>query len=257
MSYRSGKGFTLIELLVVIAIIALLLSILMPALSIVKEKGRTIVCQTHSKNFSRANTIYAHEYDGYSVDGWFWYSNPQFMEMLGLNEKETAEIIELGGWMMLLPKKLLCPSSKVARRGLEPHPTAGSNVPYTMGASYGFNLGNFVSYNSFTMKKAQIRSQDSKIMFTGSSDFVMNATHDPYTSLTNGINYEVHWDVRGDFYDPWDTPQRHGVVTYRHNEAATIAFWDGHADTLKKQKMWMLDDQGRSDNAQMRRLWQY
>ena len=44
---RVGKflyGFTLIELLVVISIIALLLSILMPALSRVKEQGRRVVC---------------------------------------------------------------------------------------------------------------------------------------------------------------------------------------------------------------------
>ncbi len=56
MLYKSllksqKKGFTLIELLVVIAIIALLLSILMPALQAVKEQTRTIVCAAHLKQW--------------------------------------------------------------------------------------------------------------------------------------------------------------------------------------------------------------
>jgi prepilin-type N-terminal cleavage/methylation domain-containing protein len=51
---KTRKGFTLIELLVVIAIIALLLSIILPALRIVKRKASTIVCMTNVKNMSLA-----------------------------------------------------------------------------------------------------------------------------------------------------------------------------------------------------------
>ena len=57
------RGFTLIELLVVIAIIALLLSILMPALGMVKEKAREVVCRTNLKQYGVAMTSYLAEND--------------------------------------------------------------------------------------------------------------------------------------------------------------------------------------------------
>ncbi len=56
---KQKKGFTLIELLVVIAIIALLLSILMPALQKVKSQARRIICSTRIKSIHMAATLYA------------------------------------------------------------------------------------------------------------------------------------------------------------------------------------------------------
>ena len=54
-------GFTLIELLVVIAIIALLLSIMMPALQRVKEKAKATVCQTRMKQWNIVTTAYGND----------------------------------------------------------------------------------------------------------------------------------------------------------------------------------------------------
>ena len=59
----NQKAFTLIELLVVISIIALLLVILMPALGMVKEKGKQVVCASNLKGIGLAVMTYLAEYD--------------------------------------------------------------------------------------------------------------------------------------------------------------------------------------------------
>ncbi|HAL44533.1 MAG: hypothetical protein A2Y12_07355 [Planctomycetes bacterium GWF2_42_9] len=58
---KKKKGFTLVELLVVISIIAILLSILVPAMNKAREQARTIVCGTNLKNYTPAMTIYAQD----------------------------------------------------------------------------------------------------------------------------------------------------------------------------------------------------
>ena len=55
---QRRKGFTLIELLVVIAIIALLMSILMPALARVRSQAQTIACQARLAQWGIAVSMY-------------------------------------------------------------------------------------------------------------------------------------------------------------------------------------------------------
>jgi prepilin-type N-terminal cleavage/methylation domain-containing protein/prepilin-type processing-associated H-X9-DG protein len=57
----SKKGFTLVELLVVISIIALLLSILMPSLSKVREQAKAVICASNQKQTGLILFLYAQE----------------------------------------------------------------------------------------------------------------------------------------------------------------------------------------------------
>jgi prepilin-type N-terminal cleavage/methylation domain-containing protein/prepilin-type processing-associated H-X9-DG protein len=98
MYMKHSKGFTLIELLVVIAIIALLMSILMPALSKIRNQAKGTVCMSNMRQIGIAANLYIEDWEQRiprgtgGVDPWFQVFMPYLSQRPMNNDYRNVKI---------------------------------------------------------------------------------------------------------------------------------------------------------------------
>jgi prepilin-type N-terminal cleavage/methylation domain-containing protein/prepilin-type processing-associated H-X9-DG protein len=229
-------GFTLVELLVVIAIIALLLAILMPALSRARQEAQSLVCRSNLKQIGMGLQTYLQNnrerlppfYGGNLISEKAWFTRLVVDKSL----YSDNAIAYLSGWPVLF-----CPSYRLPTWYPASYKSTYPNLltfcvceGYV---AYGMNMN--LAYTDATTgvtdgyKIEQIKHPASTVL-------VVEAWHrGPYTN--NGhpagdFGYPRDWNggsffVRG-YYN-------HGVndVAPRHQGACNPVWADGHVTEVK------------------------
>lgn len=217
------KAFTLIELLVVIAIIALLLSILLPSLSLVKQKAEGILCMSNTRQLLIGWRMYADDYSqkivGGSTGDNHWVKNP--LTLPGVTDSIEKEIagIKAGLLFDYVQKHELyhCISDKSKIKSNGGYRSI-SITGQMNGQRYLTSPSGGTEKYPAVKKITEVISPDMKYVFVENMD---NRGFNDGSWVMDGTPGNI---ASGSWVDP---------LSIWHADASTISYADGHASLHK------------------------
>ena len=232
------KAFTLIELLVVIAIIALLLSIVMPALRLVKEKGKNLSCRANIRSLATAFRLYTETNDG-RVFGY------------GTSTGNNLWLTQIEDQLGEIDKVRYCSSTKINESTSSDWGSANETWVWTGGVvepergSYGINGFIYSSTPSWIVPANEWEASK-----WGNSNVSSNSASVPM--FIDSVWVDL-WPQDNDF-----VPDNHSLdiggsggngagrnmmlrcMIDRHGGNLSVSFLDGHVEPIALRMMWSL-----------------
>lgn len=208
---RVRGAFTLVELLVVIGIIAILMGILLPALSRAREQAYRIFCCNNQKQLTTGLTLYATDNDGYlPFNNWSTFDSLSPGWLYDGDDKTLPEHLKNGLlWRYIRnAKTFLCPmDTPPLYAGIDQAPRQQQLSSYCMnGAINGFGS---LEYRTYRIEQ-----------FKGDDILLWEVFE--YATYPNSFN------------DGSNVPNE--SISVRHAKGGTLACADGHVEWIKRDR---------------------
>lgn len=241
MKRRLSSGFTLIELLVVVSIIAILASMLLPAISLVRTSARQVHCANNLKQLFVLIQVYAEDWNGQLPPRRINSLDKKWADCIAADEFPTSELNEGTAGNPRRFAIFNCPENKEQMWECSSNPGNAFN-------SYGPNSRS--SLEDVPGDGRYFGAQLSRIQHA--SELLVLFDHESYGTEP--------WYEDGLSTIPF-TPGSVRGVQYRHGRRANLLFADGHTGStglLRGRGAWNLVNHSptwASDYANGRAWW--